>query len=213
MNTHGVGSIGEYDILVCVYLPIPIQSRHQKARRHPARCAMVTLSSWTTTQRIHSLSWTCPVVWGTACVAYWMTSVGGERGQCWSWASSACVLSDFGRRLRLVRCWNRSNSARGLALSGLTWASHDGQDWTCWRMQRCSLWRHDVIGPAGAGGGALSGQLFQCVGLASASSHAWARPGERYKNPARCSSRRGEEDREAVRVRMVDRGGQLIGQL
>ena len=32
------------------------------------------------------------------------------------------------------------------------------------------------------------------------------------KNPARCGSRRGEEDREAVRVRMVDRGGQLIGQ-
>jgi len=53
---------------------------------------------------------------------------------------------------------------------------------------------YDVIGPAGAGGGALSGQLFQCVGLASASSHAWARPGERYKKNPRVAAV-GEEKR------------------
>jgi len=50
------------------------------------------------------------VVWGAARVAYLMTSVFGERGQCWSRASSACVLSDLGRRLRLVRCWNNNNN-------------------------------------------------------------------------------------------------------
>jgi len=126
-------------------------------------------------------------------VADSVTSVGGERGQCWSWASSACVLSDLGRRLRLVRCWNRSSLARGLARSSLTWASRDGQVPTCWRVQRCSLRCHGVIGPAGAGGGALWGQLFQRIGLASACGRARARPGELYKNPARCGGQGNEE--------------------
>jgi len=32
-------------------------------------------------------------------IAYLVTSVGGVCGQCWSSASSVCVLIDLGRRL------------------------------------------------------------------------------------------------------------------
>ena len=49
---------------------------------------------------------------GCGARSYWVTSVSGERGRCWSRASSACVLSNFGRRLRLVWCWNHSSSAQ-----------------------------------------------------------------------------------------------------
>jgi len=34
-----------------------------------------------------------------ACIACLVISVGGVCGQCWSWASSACVPIDLGRRL------------------------------------------------------------------------------------------------------------------